>query len=61
MFQKLRNLIPTKVSEWGKQALDSQREKLKKLSPKHHMIIEHGVLLGVEVAVVFGTKNLSIN
>lgn len=60
MFQKLRNLIPAKVSEWGKQTLDSQREKLKKVFPKNHQVIEDVVMLGVEVTVVFGTKMLSI-
>lgn len=61
MFQKLRNLSPTKVSEWGKQAIKSQREKLEKAFPQKHKIIFEGICLTGEVVLVFGRKYLSIN
>ena len=61
MFQKLRNLSPAKVSEWGKQAINSQREKLEKAFPQSHKIIVEGICLTGEVVLVLGRKYLSIN
>ena len=56
MMQRLRSFIPVKVSEWGKQTWNSQREKLKKTFPNQHEKIADAGMIAFEVAIVVGTK-----